>query len=378
MKKSLLVTFDFPPKHGGVSTCLAQYVSQLPLGTAGVLTEPAAPPLATNYPVHRERFLSSLGLIWPRWLPMFLAIRRLVRREGYQILQAGQIVPVGTAALLLNLFTGLPYIVYVYGLDLLLVKNSRRKRWLAKKILGRAHGVVAPSAYTKELAVSLGAAAERTYVVHPIPEQARLVTADAVAAFEEKYGIQGKKVLLTVGNLVKRKGHDMVIQALPRVQAEVGAVRYLVVGTGREQERLAALSERHGVRDAVLFVGQLDDNELPLAYAAADVFIMPSRILRDSAGQACDVEGFGVVYLEASQYGLPVIAGNSGGVPDAVADGISGILVDPESVDSISDAILKILKDGSLAETLGHQGKVRAEGQFLLDTEIEKVKALLS
>jgi phosphatidylinositol alpha-1,6-mannosyltransferase len=167
-------------------------------------------------------------------------------------------------------------------------------------------------------------------------------------------------VILTTGNLVARKGHDMVLRALARLDTEIANVTYLVVGDGPARSDLESLATALGVRDRVVFAGRALDADLPALYALADVFVMASRERRDEN----DVEGFGIVYLEAAACGKPVIGGRSGGIPEAVVDGVTGLLVDPSDPDDIAKTLASVLADSELAARLGLQGHARVVRDF--------------
>jgi len=165
-------------------------------------------------------------------------------------------------------------------------------------------------------------------------------------------------VILTVGNLVERKGHDVVLKSLPKVLKEVPNTVYLIVGDGEQKQNLKELVDELGLGEQVIFTGRVPEKELPQYYNACDVFIMPSREI------GSDIEGFGIVFLEAGACSKPVIGGRSGGIIDAVEDGVSGILVDPTNVDEISQTLITLLTDDELARRLGRQGRKRVEEDF--------------
>jgi phosphatidylinositol alpha-1,6-mannosyltransferase len=173
----------------------------------------------------------------------------------------------------------------------------------------------------------------------------------------DRYGLDGARVLLTVGRLVERKGHDVVIRALRRVSEAIGPVRYLIAGSGSEERRLRALAADLGCADEVIFIGHVSDEDLPPLYAACDVFVMPSRALQERDG----IEGFGIVFLEAGASGKPVIGGRSGGITDAVLDGTTGVLVNPQDVEEIAEALIRLLRDREDAARMGEEGRRRAE-----------------
>jgi phosphatidylinositol alpha-1,6-mannosyltransferase len=169
------------------------------------------------------------------------------------------------------------------------------------------------------------------------------------------------QVIVTVGSLTARKGHDMVIRALPRLRETVPDITYLIVGQGGYRAKLEELAMSLGVRDRVIFVGQVSAEDLPDIYALADVFVMPSREHLES----CDVEGFGLVFLEASACAKPVVGGRSGGIPDAIVDGVTGLLVNPNDAEDIANSLARLLTNSNLAIRLGQQGRCWVTKDFV-------------
>ena len=165
----------------------------------------------------------------------------------------------------------------------------------------------------------------------------------------EKYYLGDAPILLTVGRLQRRKGHDMVIRAMPLIKAKIPHAIYLIVGTGEESAFLQALVREVDVTDSVIFVGCITDEEVLGCYAACNVFVMPNREING------DIEGFGIVYLEASAAGKPVIGGRSGGTSDAILDGITGLRVDGTSVAEIAEAVISLLNDSNTSQTYGSE-----------------------
>jgi phosphatidylinositol alpha-1,6-mannosyltransferase len=168
--------------------------------------------------------------------------------------------------------------------------------------------------------------------------------------------LEGRPWLLTVSRLDERyKGIDTVLRALPLIAAPVPGVRYVVAGDGPLRPYLERLARQLGCRDRVHFLGRVNTEDLVALYRSCTAFVLMSRD-RDVDGGA---EGFGLVFLEANSFGKPVLGGNSGGIPDAVLDGETGLLADPESIISVSQQAIRLLTDHQLAERLGHQGRER-------------------
>ena len=228
--------------------------------------------------------------------------------------------------------------------------------------------------FTKDELIKLGADSAKIIVVHPGPN----LLAEEVSKFKIKetiqaYNLKDKKILLTVGRLVERKGQDTVISALPEIIKKVPDLKYLIVGTGPYQKTLARLVDQNQLGNYVKFINPSSENDLAALYQLCDVFIMPSRQLPSG-----DVEGFGIVYLEANSFGKPVIGGRSGGVPEAVIDGQTGILVDPTNIDQIAQQTIRLLTNQALAQRLGLQGLERVAEEFDWQAQTEKIKQILS
>jgi len=168
----------------------------------------------------------------------------------------------------------------------------------------------------------------------------------------------------------RRKGQDMVIQALLRIRQNMPQVKYIMVGTGEELTSLTTLAHELGVQDSVVFAGSVPDRELAAYNAASDVFIMPNREIDG------DIEGVGMVYLEAGAAGKSVIGGKSGGTEDAIVDGVTGLRVDGNSRAEIADAVIDLLSTPGKAKAMGMRGRQRVENEFTWDAVVERTRAL--
>jgi phosphatidylinositol alpha-1,6-mannosyltransferase len=188
-----------------------------------------------------------------------------------------------------------------------------------------------------------------------------------------RYGLADRPVIVCVSRLVPRKGQDTLLHALPLVQHRIRDVMLLLVGAGRYREELSGLADSLGFADSVVFTGGIPHDELPAHYAAGDVFAMPCRTRR--AGM--DVEGLGIVFLEASASGLPVVVGNSGGAPDAVLDGRTGYVVDGRSVGAVADRLIQLLTDDALRARLGGAGRAWVEREWRWEVLADRLRSLL-
>jgi phosphatidylinositol alpha-1,6-mannosyltransferase len=188
-----------------------------------------------------------------------------------------------------------------------------------------------------------------------------------------RYGLTDRPVIVCISRLVPRKGQDTLIHALPFVRRVVRDATLLLVGAGRYREELETLARSLGVAHSVVFTGGVPPAELPAHYAAGDVFAMPCRTRRGGL----DVEGLGIVFLEASASGLPVVVGDSGGAPDAVRHGETGFVVDGRDAGAVADRLIELLRDAGLRARLGAAGRAWVERDWRWDVLSERLRALL-
>ena len=182
------------------------------------------------------------------------------------------------------------------------------------------------------------------------------------------YKPNNEKIILSVGRIVQRKGFDTMMNIKIKKDKKYKNFKYLIIGEGDYKKELLSKTNHH-----IKFINNVPDNELSAYYKLADVFAMPARHLSDN-----DVEGFGIVFLEANLFGKPVIGGDSGGIRDAVIDGQTGYLVDPEDEDMIKDAILKLFNNPEKAKQMGEAGKQRVLKEFTWKNQTEKLIKILS
>jgi len=278
-------------------------------------------------------------------------------RKNIKAIHCGQIKS-GLVGYIFKILFQKPYFIYVYGLEI----ASPLKRGLVYKkkfysfLLRNSTIVISISNNTKLLALKYGIPPEKIIVVHLGVDLERFNPNSKSSYLKKKYGFESKKIILSVGHLIERKGFDYILKSLPAVLEKVKNAFYVIVGEGEDKSRLKSLVKKFNIEDYVLFAGKINDKDLPYYYAMSDIFVMPSREL-----QSGDIEGFGIVFLEANACRKPVIGGHSGGIVDAVIDGETGILVNPTDPDEISKAIIKLLTDREYAKRLGENGRKRVE-----------------
>lgn len=333
MTQHLFMTLDFPPQRGGV----ARYYHAL-IAAAPVLIQ-----------VIHEGLISRFFV--PHWLPAFFRLFFLLVFRRFSWVHVGNLLPLGTVAYLLSFLFPFRYVVFCHGLDLQYAKQRPRKFLLAQRILRRANLVVVNSEFTKSLLKEFNVHSEAVLVLTPGCTVFKSHVAENAAS---------TPILLTVCRLVPRKGIDRMLHVLPVLRRRFPSVRYVIIGTGPDEARLRQLAQSKGVSDCVLFLGACSDDELLAWYARCTAFVL----LAESRQGGADVEGFGIVFLEANACGKPVIAGNSGGVSEAVLDGETGLLVDPSDASAVIGACMRLLADPELCRRLGEAGRRRVERDF--------------
>ncbi|MFA5359474.1 MAG: glycosyltransferase family 4 protein [Patescibacteria group bacterium] len=347
--KTLLFTLEYPPFHGGV----ANYYSNL----------------VKYWPKPNEIFVLSnsdnrlINGKFPllKWLPAFFSLRKKIKQEKIDHILVGQILPLGTVALIYSKFYKIKYSVFLHGMDFSWAVKSPRKKWLTGKILKNADKIICVNSYVADLArQTFSGIKHKIIVVNPGINTNAENNAQQIIQLKEKYHLENKMVLLSVGRLVKRKGFDVVVDCLPKTLEKIPNLIYVMIGDGPELKNYQS-------KNNVLIINNASDQERDLWYNICDIFIMPSRNING------DFEGFGIVYLEANLAGKPVIAGKSGGISDAVIDGLNGLLVDPLSSDQIISTIIKLAQDQSLRQKLGAQGKARAINDFNWPKQTNKI-----
>lgn len=354
--KTLLFTLEYPPFRGGVANYYGNMAKYWPIAEKLVVLDN-----------NRGELMKKSGFL--AWWPSFFTLKRKLANDKFDYLLVGQILPLGTVARLVSWLYPVKYGVFLHGMDLSFALKSWRKRIITRLVLKGADKIICANSYVREKLIEfLPESALKVAIVNPgIEGGAPEVDKNDIIEIKKIYNLEGKTVLLSLGRLVKRKGVDRTIEALAHIPDSLGEnLIYFIAGAGPREEYLKKLVPNN-FADRIVFLGVLSEEEKWTWLQTCDIFIMPSR---DISG---DFEGFGIVYLEANLCGKPVIAGNSGGVRDAVVDEMSGLLVDPDKVDAIAQTIIRLAEDSGLREQLGEQGRLRAINHFNWEKQANKI-----
>ncbi len=349
MRRTLLVTNDFPPRPGGIQAYLHALATRLPANSLVVYAPKwkGAAEFDARQPFPVVRHPTSLMLPTP---DVLRRARDIARAESCDAAWFGAAAPLALLAPRLGLSRSVACTHgHEVGWSMLPVASQ------ALRAIGTGVDVVTyVSRYTRSrFAAAFGPLAALEHL--PSGVDTDLYRPDAAARDEirRRYGLGDRPVVVCVSRLVPRKGQDVLIRALPLIQRTVPDAALLIVGGGPHRKTLSALAAESGRSGDIVLTGSVPWEELPAHYNAGDVFAMPCR----TRGRGLDVEGLGIVYLEASATGLPVIAGRSGGAPETVRDGVTGNVVDGRDVEDVAKKVAALLADPAMAAEMGRAGR---------------------
>lgn len=295
---------------------------------------------------------------WPRIAGPLARVLPLVVSGRFDLIHFGDLYPQGVLSLALKRALGMPYLAYCHGEEITQVDGRRYQPKVRDAIFREADAVVAANEFARHNLLRIGVPEERIQKIVPGVDCVRFRPQPAPEEFIRIHGLQGKRVLLTVARLVARKGHRVVLEAMRKLLPEMPNLVYIIAGTGPEEQKLRRLAAEWNLESAVRFAGFVKDADLASYYNAADVYVMPN------SEEKGDVEGFGMVFLEANACGKPVIGGRSGGAAEAVVEGRTGMLVDPYDSQELANALAMMLRNEAIRGVMGEQGRLRAQKEF--------------
>jgi phosphatidyl-myo-inositol dimannoside synthase len=376
MDKTLIVTNDFPPRPGGIQSFVHSMALRMDPGQVVVYAstwrdgaEVARFDAEQPFTVVRDRTKMLLPTPW-----VTRRATELLREHGCSSVWFGAAAPLGLMAPALRKAGARRLVGTTHGHEAAWAQLPA-SRQLLRRIGEGTDTLTYLGEYTRtRIAAALSAeAAARMVQLPPGVDEKAFHPGSGGAVLRARLGLADRPVVVCVSRLVPRKGQDTLILAMPRILREVPDAALLIVGGGPYRGELERLAARTGVAAAVRFTGAVPWSELPAHFGAGDVFAMPCRTRRGGL----DVEGLGIVYLEASATGLPVVAGDSGGAPDAVLDGRTGWVVRGGSPEQSAERILTLLRDSELRRTMGERGRRWVEEAWRWDTLAARLRSLL-
>lgn len=370
--KTLVVTNDFPPRQGGIQTFVRAIVDQFPADEITVFasSHEGAREYDARSPFETVRHPSTMLLPTPAVTHEVVAT---MRRVGADRVWFGAAAPLGLMAPALRRAGASRIVGTTHGHETGWAISPGTRQLLRR--IGRGLDVTTYiTEYTRSRLHSLLSPVTSLRQLSPGVDIDRFRPEVSGEQLRNRLGLQGKQVIGCVSRLKPRKGQDVLIEALPAILRQHPDAVLLMVGSGSYEQSLRRLVERTGVAEQVRFVGATSHEQLPVAYAACDVFAMPARTRRFG----WDVEGLGMVYLEAAATGKPVIAGDSGGAPEAVRDGETGIVVRrPESPRAVADAVCQLLNDPARAAAMGQAGRAWAAADWTWQRQAQSLRCML-
>lgn len=336
MRKTLVLTHEYYPFRGGVARYCYNLFKFLPKDKYLVLTD--NPQVKTKDNIINGKL--SYPFIKPSWLFSYFKLKNIIKKNKIELIFTPNILPLGSLAYFLKI----PYIISLHGLDINLALKNKRN--LTIKILQAAKYILVNSQSTKAALDGLSLDNNKIKPVYPALDFDTSYDQKKLEAYKNKFSIKDQKVLLTVGRLNRRKGQDIVIEAIKELKDDFD-LKYFIVGRGEEKEKLQKMIADNNLSDRVYIFDNIDDEDLIYFYKLADIFVMPHR------QEGNDIEGFGIVFLEAAKMKLAVIAGASGGVKEIFSEDRQAILLPESNTKNLIKALRSLLNNPEQAAKLG-------------------------
>ena len=379
MKKTLLLTENFPPKEGGSGRWFWELYSRLPNDKVLIVANDT--PEGREFDKTHELDIVRIELESTEWglastkglgfyWETIRKVLKLIKEYGIEEVHCGRVIPEGVIARALKLLAGARYNCFVHGEDVETAATSREHSLLVKNVCKNASMLICNSENTANIVRKLGFdSGSKCEVLHPGVDTSRFEVAAPDTSFRQQMGWSGKRVLLTVGRLQRRKGQDFLIKSMPALLKEFPDLFYAVVGRGECYDELISLVDQHKLHDNVCVYPDMDDEALIKCYQQCDIFILPNRTIGN------DIEGFGMVLVEAQVCGKPVIAGDSGGTRETMNIGKTGHIIDCSSTENLLNGLSPILRNPEIVD-----GEVNiadyAKNRFNWDQHVAKAKRL--
>jgi phosphatidylinositol alpha-1,6-mannosyltransferase len=356
-EKIICITNDFGPRAGGIETFVMGLIERLPVGSVTVYTSQQGDTRAYDqnwldkFGVRVIRDKSKVLLPTPR---VFRAVRRVIVSEKIESIFFGAAAPLAVMAGGFRKAGAKKIVALTHGHEVWWARI-----WPFNWAIGYIGRSVDHLTYLGDFTrAKISRALSQKSIsamvkIAPGIDTAHFAPSASATQLRQSLGLTNKKVIVSVGRLVHRKGQDSLISALPEILRHHPDTHILMVGEGPHRKKLEALTVNLALKNSITFIGRIQYSDLPSYICVGDLFAMPSR----SRLAGLEVEGLGIVYLEASACGLPVIAGKSGGAPDAVLEGVTGVTVDGRNSSDIARAAIALLDDLDMARAMGARGR---------------------
>jgi phosphatidylinositol alpha-1,6-mannosyltransferase len=381
-KKVLVLTENFPPISGGSGRWFWELYSRLPKEQYLSLADDVqgAAEFDNTHQLNILRmplkssewgFKSSGGMKF--YWRLFRQIRNIIKQQRITHIHCGRVIHEGVTAWILKLITGTPYLCYVHGEDVETAATSGEHILMVKQVCKHADLLICNSHNSANIVKRLNYAGDdKIRVLYPGVDASLFVPAASDEAFKQHMGWQGLKVIITVGRLQARKGQDMMIRVTDLLKHQFPEIMYAVIGRGECLESLQALASELGLNDNVQFLTDVSDAQMIQCYQQSDIFILPNRTIVN------DIEGFGMVLVEAQACGKPVIAGDSGGTIETMRLNESGYVIDCTEPIMISKTVAELLANPTRCSAMGKVGRQHVEAELDWQAHVQKAELLFN
>lgn len=378
MKKTLIITLEFPPDIGGIATYVHDLAEALDPHKTIVLAPPVAGTSAWDdaqpYTIIRKNLLWP-KMFWPRWIRLLLIARRIAKKEQVELVIIHHVLPVGYIGLYLKRFLKIPYLLFSHGTDITLGIKSKWKLTNVARVAKGAEQIIFNSESLKHRFLEVLPQYEPTTVVlYPCPDPAYLISPpeSVLEALRNTYALHGKKIILTVSRFVDGKGFPHLLRMMPSILEKEPHLVWMLIGDGPKKEYILGEVQKRNLQNIVRYVGEVSHEELKQFYYLADLFVL---LTHPDEGRE---EGLGLVFLEAAAAGLPVVAGKSGGVEEAVLHTETGLVVDLYHGDpGVIETIVTLLQNKEYSATLGIHAKARIASEFVWSHQLMRLSSWL-
>ncbi len=373
MKKTLIITLEYPPQIGGIATFCHQLAQALdPAKT--VMLAPAMKEdkewdaANVGYTIIRKNLFYP-KFIWPRWLKIFFIVRKIVKQHGIELIMLHHVLPVGYIGLLMKKFLGVPYLIFSHGTDIVAATRTGWKKKMATMVVKKSEQVIFNSNNLKQrLLRVLPQFQEVSTVMYPCPDADFFIPAPEadIQKLRDELALEGKQVILSIGRIAEGKGFPHMVRILPKILEKSPHLVWVIIGDGEKRDEMYEEIHKYNLQNVVRYVGMIPHEEIKKYYYLADVFAL---FTHPDDGKE---EGLGLVFLEAAACGLPVVAGRSGGVVEAVLHAQTGLVIDIyQNLPAAGEAVVQILNNKDFAQRLGQAGQERIKSTFVWENQIK-------
>jgi len=381
-KKVLVLTENFPPISGGSGRWFWELYSRLPKEQYLILADDLQG--ATEFDSTHQLNILRMPLKSAEWglksitglkfyWRVFWQIRKIIKQHHITHLHCGRVIHEGVTAWLLKLMTGTPYLCFVHGEDVETAATSGEHNLMVKQVCKHADRLICNSHNTASIVKRLNYGRDdKINVLHPGVDTSLFAPSVTDDEFKQQMGWQERKVIITVGRLQARKGQDMMLRATALLKQHFPDILYVIIGRGECLGSLKALSTELGLNAHVQFLTEVSDAQMIQCYQQSDIFILPNRTIGN------DIEGFGMVLVEAQACGRPVIAGESGGTKETMLVNQSGLVIDCTDAQLISTKVAKLLADPESCVQMGKIGRKHVESELDWQAHVQKASLLFN